>query len=35
MDGGAPAVAAAVEHATGIAMDTLPLTPERLLEASL
>lgn len=31
MDGGAAAVAAAVEHATGIAMDHLPLTPERLL----
>jgi len=31
MDGGAPAIAAAVEHATGLAMDHLPLTPERLL----
>ncbi len=30
MDGGAAAVAAAVEHATGIAIDHLPLTPERL-----
>jgi CO/xanthine dehydrogenase Mo-binding subunit len=34
MDGGAAAVAAAVEHATGIALDALPLTPERLWEAS-
>jgi CO/xanthine dehydrogenase Mo-binding subunit len=34
MDGGAPAVAAAVEHATGLAVDALPLTPERLFEAS-
>ncbi len=32
MDGGAAAVAAAVEHATGIAMNHLPLTPERLFE---
>jgi CO/xanthine dehydrogenase Mo-binding subunit len=30
MDGGAPAIAAAVEHATGIVIDDLPLTPERL-----
>jgi CO/xanthine dehydrogenase Mo-binding subunit len=30
MDGGAPAVAAAVEHATGIAVDALPLTPEKI-----
>jgi len=35
MDGGAPAIAAAVEHATGIVMDSLPLTPERLFAASL
>jgi CO/xanthine dehydrogenase Mo-binding subunit len=34
MDGGAPAVAAAVEHALGLAMDALPLTPERLFSAS-
>ena len=34
MDGGAPAVAAAVEHALGLAMDTLPLTPERLFVES-
>ncbi len=31
MDGPAAAVAAAVEHATGICLDSLPLTPERLL----
>ncbi len=34
MDGGAPAVAAAVEHATGLSVDHLPLTPERLFGAS-
>jgi len=34
MDGGAPAIAAAIEHATGLAVNVLPLTPERLLEAS-
>lgn len=34
MDGGAPAIAAAVEHALGLAMDSLPLSPERLFEAS-
>jgi len=34
MDGGAPAIAAAIEHAMGLAMDALPLTPERLLAAS-
>lgn len=33
MDGGAPAIAAAVEHATGLAIDHLPLTPERLFAA--
>jgi CO/xanthine dehydrogenase Mo-binding subunit len=33
MDGGAPAIAAAVEHATGIVMDSLPLLPERLFAA--
>jgi CO/xanthine dehydrogenase Mo-binding subunit len=32
MDGGAPAIAAAVEHATGLSVNHLPLTPERLLE---
>ncbi len=35
MDGGAPAIAAAVEHATGFAVHHLPLTPERLLAASM
>ena len=30
MDGGAPAVASAVEHATGIVCDRLPLLPEEL-----
>lgn len=34
MDGGAPAIAAAVEHATGIAANDLPLLPERLLMLS-
>ncbi len=32
MDGGAPAVAAAVEHALGIEVDRLPVTPEYLLD---
>ena len=31
MDGGAPAVVAAVENATGVEADEIPLTPERLL----
>lgn len=31
MDGGAPAIAAAIEHATGIAAHDLPLLPEQLL----
>lgn len=35
MDGGAPAVAAAIEHALGIGVDVLPLTPERLHAASV
>ena len=35
MDGGAPAIAAAVEHATGLAADALPLLPEALLALSL
>ena len=34
MDGGAPAVAAAIEHATGLSLGALPLSPERLLAAS-
>ena len=33
MDGGAPAIAAAIEHATGIVFDKLPMTPERLFDA--
>jgi CO/xanthine dehydrogenase Mo-binding subunit len=32
MDGGAPAVAAAIEQALGRCPDSLPLTPEKLLE---
>ena len=32
MDGGAPAVAAALENATGIEVDTIPATPERLFD---
>ncbi|MEZ4301717.1 MAG: xanthine dehydrogenase family protein molybdopterin-binding subunit [Polyangiaceae bacterium] len=35
MDGGAPAIAAAVEHALGFSLDDLPLTPERLFSKSL
>jgi len=31
MDGGAPAIAAAIEHATGLFASDLPLLPERLL----
>ncbi len=34
MDGGAPAVAAAIEHATGIVCDRLPLLPETLFAAA-
>jgi CO/xanthine dehydrogenase Mo-binding subunit len=33
MDGGAPAAAQAVENATGIAVEEIPATPERLLRA--
>jgi CO/xanthine dehydrogenase Mo-binding subunit len=33
MDGGAPAIAAAIEHATGISFRNLPITPERLHDA--
>ena len=33
MDGGAPAIAAAIEHATGIIRDNLPLLPEDLFAA--
>ena len=32
MDGPAPAILSAVEHATGVCPDSVPLTPERLLE---
>ncbi len=35
MDGAAPAIAAAVEHATGLVADILPLLPERLFELAL
>jgi len=31
MNGGAPALAAAVEHALGTAPDFIPMTPDRLL----
>jgi CO/xanthine dehydrogenase Mo-binding subunit len=34
MDGPAPAILNAVEHATGISLDHVPLTPEALMEAS-
>ncbi|MBD3334761.1 MAG: molybdopterin-dependent oxidoreductase, partial [Candidatus Eisenbacteria bacterium] len=34
-NGGAPAIAAAVEDATGIAVDELPITPERLLQSAI
>jgi CO/xanthine dehydrogenase Mo-binding subunit len=35
MDGVAPAILNAVEHATGVAFDRIPLTPERVMEALL
>jgi CO/xanthine dehydrogenase Mo-binding subunit len=35
MDGGAPAIAAAIEHATGLRFDQIPITPERMLDAWL
>ncbi len=35
MDGVAPAILNAVEHATGVAVNQIPLTPERVLEAVL
>jgi CO/xanthine dehydrogenase Mo-binding subunit len=35
MDGGAPAAVAAVENATGIEIDAIPATPERLLQWSV
>jgi len=33
MDGGAPAAAQAIENATGLPVDEIPATPERLLQA--
>ena len=33
MDGPAPAVAQAIEAATGVVLDTLPMTPERIIDA--
>ncbi|MDT5295798.1 MAG: hypothetical protein QOJ76_2678, partial [Acidobacteriota bacterium] len=33
MDGPAPAILSAVEHATGVRLDYVPLTPELLMEA--
>jgi CO/xanthine dehydrogenase Mo-binding subunit len=33
MDGGAPAAAQAIENATGLAVDEIPATPERLMRA--
>ena len=33
MDGGAPSIAAAIEHATGLSFDRIPITPERLYDA--
>jgi CO/xanthine dehydrogenase Mo-binding subunit len=35
MDGGAPAVASAIEDAIGVQVDRIPATPERLMEAWL
>jgi CO/xanthine dehydrogenase Mo-binding subunit len=35
MDGVAPAILNAVEHATGVAFDRIPLLPERVMEALL
>jgi CO/xanthine dehydrogenase Mo-binding subunit len=34
MDGPAPAVLAAIEHATGIRLESLPASPERLMTAA-
>lgn len=34
MDGPAPAILNAVAHATGAAVNYVPLTPERLMEAT-
>ena len=33
LDGGAPAIANAIEHAVGAAIDHIPLTPEMLMAA--
>jgi CO/xanthine dehydrogenase Mo-binding subunit len=33
MDGPAPATAQAIEQATGIVLDSLPMTPERIMTA--
>jgi CO/xanthine dehydrogenase Mo-binding subunit len=33
MDGAAPAVLNAVEQATGVAFDEIPLTPEMIMDA--
>ncbi len=35
MDGGAPAVVAAIENATGLVVDEIPATPERLFAAQM
>jgi len=32
MDGGAPALAAAIEHATGVVFSSIPMTPEKLFD---
>jgi CO/xanthine dehydrogenase Mo-binding subunit len=34
MDGGAPAIVAAIDHATGLFTNEIPMTPERILEES-
>ena len=33
MDGPAPAILNAIEHATGVAFDHVPLTPEEIMDA--
>ena len=35
MDGAAPAILNAIEHATGISFTRVPLMPERLMEESI
>jgi CO/xanthine dehydrogenase Mo-binding subunit len=32
MDGGAPAVCAAIQNAIGVGVDHIPATPERILQ---